>query len=431
MKRRDQPLIARVALVTALVFSAQVVLPPAALAYHGCIPALPGGTSPGQPTSPSGGQGPANWWSAQLEKVKRLLDPIDVHLGDFVLSRQDVFLPAGRGPSVGVAFSYRSRSGYNGPFGYGWDMAYNKRVVKLSNNNLLVWRGTNRRDEFAYDAGTGGYLAPVGIYDLLVRNGDGTYTLTSKHGVKEFYDTTGRLTKREDRNGNALTFSYDPGGLFSITGISAFFVNLFTGLIAKNDQLQRITDTGGGITTFTYNAEGRLSTISYAGRTITYGYDPNQTGDLLTVTMPATPQFPAGTTTTYAYDATHNLTAVTDPKNQPHLTNLYDSHDCLRQQTFGGGTTTVAYLSSATCPTTNGYGDPGYNLKLTPLVAAPGNSLTVSWTAPMGASLYDQIRLYQQGGTTNWASFYTNGATIGSGTLTVPASPSGRVEAAV
>ncbi len=327
------------ALGTALILMAQVVLPPAALAFD---ETLPGGTSPKVTSSPTGGQGPTNWWSALLDKVKSMLDPIDVALGDFVLTRQDVLL-LGRVLPVDMTFTYRSRSGYNGPFGYGWDMSYNKRIKKLSNNNLMLLRGTNRKDEFAHSGSTT-YTPPTGVYDTLVQNADGTYTLTSKHGDQEFYDANGNLTKLQDRNGNALTFTYDPAGLLPITGKSAYFVNQTTGVIAREYRLTQITDTIGRTISFAYTADGRVSTITYAGRTIRYTYDASGTGDLLSVTMPATTDFPSGTTTTYAYDATHNLTTITDAKNQTYLTNVYDAAtDRVTSQTYGTGTSTIIY----------------------------------------------------------------------------------------
>ncbi len=320
----------------------QVVLPPAALAFD---ETLPGGTSPAVPLSPSGGQSPARNPSDEDAKVKKKLDPIDLYLGDFIFTRQDVYLP-GRGLSVDITLLYRSRSAYNGPFGYGWDMSYNKRIKKLANNNLVVLRGTNRKDEFTY-SGSATYTSPPGIYDSLVQNADGTYTLTSKHGDKEFYDVNGNLTRMEDRNGNALTFTYDLAGLLPITGKSDYFVNQTTGVIAREYRLTRITDTIGRAIDFAYTAEGRVSTITYAGRVIHYDYDSSGSGDLIKVTMPATADFPSGTAVTYSYTK-HNLETIQDQKDQMYLTNVYEAAaGRVISQTYGSGTSTMVYGKDA------------------------------------------------------------------------------------
>ena len=364
------------ALASAFLLSMQVLLPPLALAHDF---AIAGGSSAAQPTPPGIGQPPAQNACHEDPAACGKFDPVDLHRGDFVLRRQDVSLP-GRGLSIDLAFTYRSRSAYNGPFGYGWDMSYNKRLRKLADGNVVLLRGDTRKDEFAFTPPST-YTAPAGVYDTLIQNPDGTWTLTSKHGLQETYDITGNLTAIKDRNGNTLSLAYDPAGLLPITGQSAYFVNQTTGVIAREYRLTQITDTIGRTITLTYNAQGRLESISYEGRTIAYGYDPAQTGDLLTVTMPPTPDVPSGPVTTYTYN-THNLTTITDPKNQTYVTNGYNAYDCVVQQTYGSGTSTLAYSNSPACPSGEGTGEPGYSVTLSPFVAAPGETVTASWTGP-------------------------------------------------
>ena len=327
--------------LTALCLLAQALVPPAALAHDFVVA---GGVTPGTPGTPQGGQPPTANGSQDHPPVQRATDPVDIFRGDFVLSRQDVLIP-GRGLPVAIAFTYRSRSAFNGPYGYGWDMSYHRRIRKLTNNNLLVLRGDNRKDEFVFSA-PNAYTAPPGMYDTLVQNGDGTYTLTSKHGDVEQYDANGVLSQLADRNGNAVTFSYDPVGPLPVSGKSAYFVNQATGVVMRDYRLTRITASSGQTIDFAYNADGRLSTITYAGRTITYGYDPNSAGDLVTVTTPSTPDFPSGNTTTYAYSAAHNLTTITDPKGQTYLTNTYDpdaTKDRVVAQDYGSGSSRIYY----------------------------------------------------------------------------------------
>ncbi len=403
----------RIAFMMALALFAQLCAPPLALAG-----APPQGSSPSQPSSPNGGQDSSQNPSDQDGQVQRDTDPADLHRGDFILRRQDVVLP-GRGLSVDLTFTYRSRSAYNGPVGYGWDMSYNRRLRKLATNNVVLLRGTNRTDEFTYTAGT--YTAPAGVYDALAQNPDGTAVLTSPHGDKEFYNAAGSLVRIEDRHGNAITLTYDPAGPRDITGTSDYFVNQATGVIFKDDRLLQITDTTGRTIDFAYTPEGRLETITYLGRTIRYGYDPNGSGDLVSVTTPATSEYPQGHTTTYAY-TTHNLISITDPKGQTYLTNAYDSRDCLRQQTYGPGASMIAYASSSSCPAQDGTANPGYRLTLDSLTASPGATVTVSWSVP-SATFSDQIRLYPHDVPTTSpavAVFSVATASTGSNTFTVP-----------
>lgn len=409
-----------IALVTALTFLLQAISPFSLWAHDF---ALGGGTDAAPPSDPSGsgpndGQPPATNPSPEEPSVQGSTDPVDIHRGEFGVTRQDLLLPAGRGPSIDLTFTYRSRSSYNTPFGYGWDMSYHQRIRKLSNNNLVVLRGFNRKDEFVFSA-PNTFTAPAGIYDTLLQNPDGTYTLTSKHGEEEFYDVNGLLTRIEDRNGNALTFTYDPAGLLPLTGKSAFFVNQTTGVIARDFRLTRITDATGHTVDFAYTPEGRLDTLTYAGRTIRYGYSAE--GDLTSVTTPTTPEFPSGNTTTYAY-ANHNLTTMTDPKGQTYLTNVYNANDCVTQQTYGPGTSSLRYVSSPLCPTIEGTSSQGFSLTLEPFLARPGDALIVRWTAPAGVANFDSIHLYPVGapsGSPMSTLSIPTRVTSGTGTLTL------------
>jgi RHS repeat-associated protein len=101
----------------------------------------------------------------------------------------------------------------------------------------------------------------------MYENGDGTYTRYPKSGVREDYDSEGRLVSITDLNGNCITFSYSQYGLSSIT------------------------DTVGRVLTFSYSG-GKLTSISDGIRTTTYTYSG---GKLVSVTDPI------GRVTSYEY----------------------------------------------------------------------------------------------------------------------------------
>jgi YD repeat-containing protein len=339
-------------------------------------------------------------------------DPVDLQRGDFLLTRQDVFLP-GRIP-VDVTFTYRSRSSVNGPYGYGWDMSYHRRVRKLLDGNVVVLRGNGERESWTYQAGA--YVPATGVLGSLTREGNGTWTRKDLHGTTESYDVQGNLAQLADRNGNALTFTYDPAGRLPVSGGSDFFVTQTSGVIQRDYRLTRISDPLGRNVDLGYDGTGRLASLSWAARTITYGYEPN--GDLTSVTTPSTSDVPSGATTHYGYQA-HNLTSVTDPKGQAYLVNEYDSFDCVTRQTYGGFPATMTYRNSASCPEIDRGGTSGYLLTAKPLLASPGGTLKVSWSVPVGGS--DTVALYRIGTNTQVGSSISTGdSMLGSGTITIP-----------
>ncbi len=181
------------------------------------------------------------------------------------------------------------------------------------------------------------------------------------------YDTMGELTDAQDMEGGVTHFTYDPNGTHLITSIrdprggavsnvydSAARVVMQTDamdrttaftytLDATGAQTTTITDARGNITVERYNNNVLLSiTKGYGTRqaaTWTYTYDPvtlgiasetDPNGHILYNTYDANGNLlthidALGRTTSYAYDALNDTTAITDPMgNVTHMT--YDTH---------------------------------------------------------------------------------------------------------
>jgi len=269
-----------------------------------------------------------------------LAEPIFLDRGEFFYNHQDVFIPS-RGIPIDITRYYRSQKSHNGSFGYGWFFSFHMRLKKLANENIVIINGDGKIDEYTYDSQNLVYISPAGVYNELVDNGDGTFTLTEEHGTKYEFDSDGKITSIRDRNQNQLTFTYDAAGLLPITGYSEYLQTPGEIIVAYDYMLTTITDDTAREINLTYNSKGRLETITdFSGRTWTYTYDDFD--NLFTITTPATTEYPAGLTTTYGYDADHNLETITDAKGQTYLTNHYDSEHRVYQQDYGSGT---AYLS--------------------------------------------------------------------------------------
>jgi len=134
-------------------------------------------------------------------------------------------------------------------------------------------------------------LSPTGDFSVLTRNdggtpadpSDDTWVRRMKDGTEHFFSATGLHQETRDRNGNRTGYTYDAGG-----------------------RLLSITDPGGGVTSYSY-AGGRLTSVTdAAGRTTQFSIDG--AGNLLAVTAPD------GAVTQYSYDSRHRLVARTDPR---------------------------------------------------------------------------------------------------------------------
>ncbi len=246
--------------------------------------------------------------------------------GEFFQTVTDLSIPGRPGAAPAVQFAvkrqYRSAAVNSGPLGNKWDHNYFENLQVEADGSVVHHNGLGRNDLYLKND-AGAFVAPPEFYTTLTHNSDGSYSLLFKDRTLKQFDSTGKIQRTADRNGNALTFSYNSQG-----------------------ELATVTDTLGRPINYAYDANGRLTQITdFIGRTVTYAYDA--AGNLVSVTTPAvtgTPNgndFPAGKTTRYTYDSKHLLLTITRPNETaasgpPVLQNSYDSNGRVIAQTYGG-----------------------------------------------------------------------------------------------
>lgn len=199
----------------------------------------------------------------------------------------------GKGMPLLFARSYNAQDSRAGPFGPGWTHSFDMALTfNPFATVVMVRQGDGRRDKYQKNA-DGTYTGQAGVYDTLVKNGDGTYSLTQKDQTKFNFNASGRLTNIVDRNGNASTPAYDADG-----------------------KITTITDTAGRVITLAYDASAKVSSLTdNISRVWTYAY--NADGRLSSVTNPL-----AGVTT-YTYNAAGQLLTVADPRGNAQLNNVF------------------------------------------------------------------------------------------------------------
>ncbi len=266
-------------------------------------------------------------------------DPVDLSNGQFTYNCQGLQVP-GRKLDLETTHTYNSGTSFNGPFGYGWMPNFYMRLHTTRAGNAIIVAGNGRRLEYTQNGGV--YQPPAGRFETLVKNPDGSWTLTLSHGEQYQFDPDGKLISIEDRNDNTISFTYS-ATREPYYGQSQFGQNpANTIAIGMDYRLEQITDTTGRIINLTYNDDGLLETIVDGLRSFTFNYD-SLTNDLLSVTKPATTQFPAGVTKTFVYDPDHNVTHVTDAKGQTFVENIYDSQGRVEEQILGGHSILLDY----------------------------------------------------------------------------------------
>jgi RHS repeat-associated protein len=251
--------------------------------------------------------------------------------GEFYQDVTDLTIP-GRGFPFKFTRSYRSKSTYDGPLGYGWDFNYNARIQQVPNSytggyDAYYYDGTGRREHYIW-TGTGFENPPACYNKLEYVTATNIYVLTERDGTVMTFGLSSLATHYSllsitDRNGNTLTLTYTSG------------------------LLTQITDTLGRHIDFVY-AGNRIDYMDdFSGRRVDFTYDGN--GDLISVKAPVV-SGESDRITQYTYSSSlspdrlnHNLLTITDPEGQLYLTNSYNEVDQCYEQVYGDDTYTMEY----------------------------------------------------------------------------------------
>ncbi len=86
-------------------------------------------------------------------------------------------------------------------------------VLELSNGNVRVHWTNNHYNDYNKDA-DGQYVSPQSdcVFDTLLKNADGSFTLTRNHQVIYQFNSLGLLVKVGNRRGQFLELSYQGDG---------------------------------------------------------------------------------------------------------------------------------------------------------------------------------------------------------------------------
>ena len=141
-------------------------------------------------------------------------DPFNTSTGEFTHSNTDLAFP-GKGLPLEFTRLYSSMSGIGAPVGDNWSHNYYWSLIVDDDDSVLVKYPTHKTAYFRYDAGD--LSAPAGVFDTLVKNGNGSYTLTTPAQVAYNFTSTGQLTNIVDRNGYSTALDYTGELLTSVT----------------------------------------------------------------------------------------------------------------------------------------------------------------------------------------------------------------------
>lgn len=223
---------------------------------------------------------------------------INPAIGNFSFTCNDMNMNS-PGFQINVSRTYNSKDDYtlekrNRHLGKGWSFGFEGNLNNLGFIKIALPNGSIQ----TFKSGTGNSYIAENSRSTLVKNADGTHTLTTKDQYKYGFSKEGWLVSMTDKSSNTISIS----------------VNASTG------KVNTITDAVGRIFTVAYNGNGLISTITD----------------------------PMGRAVKYEYDSSKRLVKVTDPANNV-MKYGYDSKGCVDkifESYKAGGTESTNLLSS-------------------------------------------------------------------------------------
>jgi RHS repeat-associated protein len=188
---------------------------------------------------------------------------IDTGAGAFVLSRQILAVTGGR--TLDLTIRYNSLlADRAGGLGMGWTHAYEASIEGEPQSTVTVYWNRGQRNSFRF-VQTGQPYEPLDEavrYDRLVRNTNGTWTLTRLDGTIYEFRSDGRLSRLGNKIFQFVELGYDSAN--RLTSIREPVAN--RSLFVENERdgtgrIQSITDAADRLVFFRYDSAGRLAVV--------------------------------------------------------------------------------------------------------------------------------------------------------------------------
>jgi RHS repeat-associated protein len=208
--------------------------------------------------------------------------PVNTGFGLFWHTFTDLSIP-GRGLALVFTHTYNANdASANGPLGYGWTYSYNMSLSIASTGAVTLNEETGAHEVFT-PTSSGGYVAPPRVLSTLIKNADGSFTLTVRSRIIYSFSAAGLLNSERDLNGyttllnyngsNQLTTIADPSGRSLALGWTGSHITSVTDANVtpsravaftydgSSGNLVDVIDVNGGHTHFGYDAHHYLTNL--------------------------------------------------------------------------------------------------------------------------------------------------------------------------
>lgn len=150
------------------------------------------------------------------------------------------------------------------PYGKGWSTSLDQRIEMLSGGNLdhAYFDGNGKKHIFVIDDND--ESTDLSGLNLTMSHSGGT-TITDRNGNVLHFNSSGLLHKISDANGNYVTITRTLGVISEVTDNFGRKITM----TYSNNKLESMTDPAGRITSYSYNTSGTLSAVTYPDGSVT------------------------------------------------------------------------------------------------------------------------------------------------------------------
>jgi YD repeat-containing protein len=173
------------------------------------------------------------------------------------------------------------------PLGPGWTHSLRTSLAEDPMlGTVTITEGDGRQHAFTRNEDYS-YTHPPGVFETLVKNGDGTFRLTRHNQDQWNFSAAGKLTSIVDLNNNSISLSYDGAG-----------------------KLTSLADPSGRVLSFGYDGDGFLTSVTDPlNRVFTFSFTGTPKS-LWKVTEPS----PSTLFIEFGYDSVKRVTSVKDKR---------------------------------------------------------------------------------------------------------------------
>jgi YD repeat-containing protein len=258
------------------------------------------------------------WWTYEegpIPGVGKYM--VNVTNGNLIVQSDDVDIPE-RGIDLAFRRTYNSMSGRDwnaddgaptpGQYGDGWTNTFDTHLAVNSSGGVSVFDIDGARYDYTPN-GTGCLTGPAGMYNTLCWDGGCGYFWTKKSGTVYYY----------------FEPSFGAGCEYWATQAPAYAGRLYMIFARNNNNWIRLNYSWAGGPTSAANLS-QITATHEDGHYLTLNFVPASSGATLLSSLVR----PDGVSITYAYDASNDLTAVTEPSNgsanSMHAYGWYSGH---------------------------------------------------------------------------------------------------------